>query len=290
MSKKTQKVKDKTEAILIINRYNEVKDKLNKLMYAFNISIETDTASRKLKKVFADLLDCEIDDICFNDYKPSKAGEKVCSYKYILGNANFENTKDLGDLRLISGSACFNESSVSDLKRLAYIGGSLDLRDSNVESFSNLHYIGRDLNMSCQPANKHSLVYNRTPQIDLGQLQHVGGDVDCRFSRVESLKNLEYVGGNLNLSWSRDTKELGKLTYVGGDLKIFQTEIKSLGSLNFVGGNAEIGCEVEDLGGLKYVVGKCTFFRDTANEDFDLSKMFIGGDALDKRRYLYRYY
>jgi hypothetical protein len=51
----------------------------------------------------------------------------------------------------------------------------------------------------------------------LGQLERVDGDINLRYSNIESLGNLTLIGGKLTL---RDTKiiNLGNLKFVGGDL------------------------------------------------------------------------
>ena len=53
-------------------------------------------------------------------------------------------------------------------------------------------------------------------------------------TEIQSLENLEYVGGNLNLN-STPIQSLGNLEYVGYDLDLRWCSIKSLGNLQYVG-------------------------------------------------------
>jgi hypothetical protein len=54
-------------------------------------------------------------------------------------------------------------------------------------------------------------------------------------SPIESLGNLQSVGGNLYLRYT-PIKSLGNLQYVGGNLDLYNTPIESLGNLQSVGG------------------------------------------------------
>jgi hypothetical protein len=70
----------------------------------------------------------------------------------------------------------------------------------------------------------------------LGNLQSVGGYLYLTGSNIESLGNLQSVGGYLYLTGS-NIESLGNLQSVGGNLDLNSTKIESLGNLQSVGGN-----------------------------------------------------
>ena len=85
-----------------------------------------------------------------------------------------------------------------------------------------------------------NLLLSRSKIQTLGNLVRVEGDLDLESCQnLESLENLEYVGGYLYLSES-DIKSLGNLEYVGNHLNISRTNIESLGNLEYVGGHLDI--------------------------------------------------
>ena len=95
---------------------------------------------------------------------------------------------------------------IKSLGKLTKINGHLNL-DENLEDLGELNFIKTDL--WCNSSN--SLLKT------LGKLERVDGDVNLRYSNIESLGNLSFVGGKLTL---RDTNiiDLGNLKFVGGDL------------------------------------------------------------------------
>ena len=72
---------------------------------------------------------------------------------------------------------------------------------------------------------------------DLGNLVGVEGDLDLSWSSIQSLGDLEFVDGYLDLWYCQNIKTLGKLKKVGVDLVLNFTQVKSLGDLVEVGGN-----------------------------------------------------
>ena len=72
----------------------------------------------------------------------------------------------------------------------------------------------------------------------LGMLEHVDGDlmVDDDHTSLRSLSNLEFVKGELDLSYSK-VASLGNLKHVGLDLDLRGTNITDLGKLEHVGGD-----------------------------------------------------
>jgi hypothetical protein len=101
------------------------------------------------------------------------------------------------------------------------------------------------------------------------------GLIDIKF---ETLGNLEYVGGSLNLQDCFNLKSLGKLKHVGSWLDLYGCEnLKSLGNLEYVGGNLNLyGCEnLQSLGNLEHVGGWLSLSRTP------LSKKYIREEIRD---------
>ena len=67
----------------------------------------------------------------------------------------------------------------------------------------------------------------------------IGGNLDLRYSSIESLGNLISVGGNLYLAYT-PIKSLRNLTSVDGNLDLSHSSIESLGNLTSVGGNLNL--------------------------------------------------
>ena len=80
-------------------------------------------------------------------------------------------------------------------------------------------------------------------------------DLNLKNTQIESLENLQSVGGNLNLS-DTEIKSLGILQSVGGNLGLGNTSIESLGNLQYVGGGLYLGnTPIKSLGNLQSVEG-----------------------------------
>ena len=73
----------------------------------------------------------------------------------------------------------------------------------------------------------------------LGNLQSVGGYLNLKGTNIESLGNLKSVGGSLDL-YGTNIESLGKLESVGGYLNLCKTNIESLGNLEYVGGELDL--------------------------------------------------
>ena len=111
----------------------------------------------------------------------------------------------------------------------------------------------------------------------LGNLKTIGGDADFRYSKVESLGNLESIGGGADFSDSEITS-LGNLKSIGGDAYFRDSKVKSLGNLESIGGYAYFKySEVTDLGNLESIGGDADF-RDSEITSLGNLKS-IGGDA-----------
>jgi hypothetical protein len=71
---------------------------------------------------------------------------------------------------------------------------------------------------------------------DLGNLVGVVGGLYLVNSSIESLGELEFVGGRFSLYGCKNIKTLGKLKKVEGGLSLSYSSIQSLGELEFVEG------------------------------------------------------
>jgi len=80
-------------------------------------------------------------------------------------------------------------------------------------------------------------LYVRQDISDLGNLVGVVGDLFLDNSSIESLGDLEFVGGDFSLAYCRKIKTLGKLKKVKYNLWLNQSSIESLDDLEFVGGD-----------------------------------------------------
>ncbi len=101
---------------------------------------------------------------------------------------------------------------------------------------------------------------------DLGNLKRIKedfliwGDIP---SKLYSLENLEFVGGDLNLKRS-NIVDFGKLNYVGGNLNLRHRNPFPLGNLKLIGGNLLLSKNANarwDLSGIR-VGGKVKYFND----------------------------
>ena len=96
----------------------------------------------------------------------------------------------------------------------------------------------------------------------LGNLQSVGGDLALSFSKIKSLGDLQSVGGTLFLT-DTNIKDLGNLQSVGSDLNLYNSNIESLGNLVSVGGYLFLrNSNIESLGNLQSVGGDL-YLRNT---------------------------
>lgn len=153
----------------------------------------------------------------------------------------------------------YRESDNSSTYTLAFgkVNGSLRISiDDKFESLGNIEEITNDLTF------KESSVKS------LGQLKKVGGSIYIRqfdppFTNLESLDNLEFVGGNLILKGS-PLKDLGKLKFVGGKLNLRKTNITSLGLLEYVGEDLFLPKSLKGIRDLERIIvlGNLKFFSN----------------------------
>ena len=77
----------------------------------------------------------------------------------------------------------------------------------------------------------------------LGNLQSVGGYLDLRGTKIESLGNLQSVGGNLNLNNTK-IESLGNLQYVEGQLYLNRTPLSKITTEKEIRNQVEVGGEI----------------------------------------------
>jgi len=81
------------------------------------------------------------------------------------------------------------------------------------------------------------------------------GNLDLNFSWVETLGELNYVGGNLH-ALQTELVNLGNLKKVGGNFSLRHSNVTSLENLEFVGGDLQVTFSpIESFGKLKSVGG-----------------------------------
>jgi hypothetical protein len=80
-------------------------------------------------------------------------------------------------------------------------------------------------------------LHRRQDISDLGNLVGVEGDLTLARSTIESLGELQFVGGMFLLYGCQNIKTLGNFKRVEGTLRLTNSSIESLGDLEFVGKN-----------------------------------------------------
>jgi hypothetical protein len=84
---------------------------------------------------------------------------------------------------------------------------------------------------------------------------YIDGNLNLKYSNIESLGNLVRVKGNLNL-WGSNIESLGNLVRVDGWIELAKSKIESLGNLEYVEDNLILfRSNIKSLGNLKYVGG-----------------------------------
>ena len=118
-------------------------------------------------------------------------------------------------------------------------------------------------------------LFNRKDIFDLGNLVRVYGDLDLRYTPIESLGILRYVGSNLYLTTS-PIESLGNLEYVGDNLYLRWSTIQSLGNLKHVGGRLYLqNTPIQSLGNLQHVGGTIYLSRNHQIPEEQLTKFKI---------------
>jgi hypothetical protein len=114
---------------------------------------------------------------------------------------------------------------------------------------------------------------------DLGNLVGVEGYLYLVDSSIESLGELEFVGGSFSLFGCKNIKTLGKLKKVDGVLNLGRSSIESLGELEYVRGYLALhGCQnITTLGKLKKVEGDLYINRISISQS-ELDNVEVIGD------------
>jgi GNAT superfamily N-acetyltransferase len=165
----------------------------------------------------------------------------------------FQGLKDLGQLKSIEGSRdnrILMHDSVEKIEGLEYVGGDLTLVGKNIKSLGSIKTITGDLNGDFNPKFE-----------SLGELEEVGA-LNINFEYLTSLGNLKRItNGGLDIRSKYRLQSLGDLEYVGGDLTIRKTI--DLGNLKEVNGDLVIDADIQSLGQLESVAGDLEFERIT---------------------------
>lgn len=114
------------------------------------------------------------------------------TYRHSLAFYKSDGLKDLGDIKRIKGSLGLSECSIKSLGKLKRIDGGMwiaqETEPCDLEDLGELEHVGKDLNLK------------NTNVTRLNKLKHVGGNLVLRDLKVEDFGSLEYVGGNILLS------------------------------------------------------------------------------------------
>lgn len=127
-----------------------------------------------------------------------------------------------GSIEEIGGSAHLSSSSSASLGNLKVVHGYLSL-PKNIRNTGNLTSVGDSV-----------FIMREIESID--NLEYVGGDITISSPLLSSLGNLKYVGGDIEFSSSSKIKTLGKLEHVGGRVDVIARDnIEDIGALSSVG-------------------------------------------------------
>ena len=205
-------------------------------------------------------------------------------------NEYYEKGDIVNDYRLLSPSTIYYIGNMgyfelsrlnlkfSDLTKLKLISGDLSLASNDeITDLGNIEYVGGDVSLINQFTDKNT---------SIGKLKYIGGALNFNFANVESLNNLESVGGILVLK--RITKDLGKLKKVGG-LQINSCDDNfSLGMLEEIEGDLQILNFSVDInfGNLKTIGGSLvannTIITDLKNLESVGGDFNIAGSKIKK--------
>ena len=110
------------------------------------------------------------------------------------------------------------------------------------------------------------------------------------FSCLNSLGNLEKVGGEVNLRYS-NINNLGALKKVGGKFSLRDTKINSLGVLQYVGGDLFLPKRLQGTLDFSSIIvkGKIRYWNDSKNTKVIISKEKLGLTNYQKGVPFWRY-
>ncbi len=204
------------------------------------------------REELAEEFNCKPSEICIGDYIARDTGDKVCPYKVITGFANFEGSdvESLGKLEVVIGKKLHNaQGDFTDMKKYP-IYYAFNIRGSKIT--------------------------------DLGNLRIVYGTFGIN-NEIKSLKNLTFLGSNLNINNS-NLRDLGNLEVVEGMLSLLDDSkpchVTSLGKLRHVRRLVINSASLMDFGDLKEA--KHISFGPNRNEE--LFELFNKEFAYIKKR------
>lgn len=90
--------------------------------------------------------------------------------------------------------------------------------------------------------------------IDDDVYRYVFGDVDFKHYQKPTIKNVEYIYGDVNLN--NNIQSLGSLTFINGSMTIEGKTFKDFGNLKYIKGNLILkNVEIESLNNIEYIGG-----------------------------------
>lgn len=151
--------------------------------------------------------------------------------------------EDLGNLKHVGKNAFLSGAGISTLSKLEHVGTCLYANNTKVNSLGNLKTVGQYLDLSGTKVKEidrfddtdchFGLAYNHMES--LGAIVHAGG-FNLVNTTMESLGKLEKVDYDF-LGKGLDTQSLCNLKYVGGTLDLRDSAIEDFGMLRYVGEN-----------------------------------------------------
>ncbi|MBW3517894.1 hypothetical protein [Flavobacterium sp. NKUCC04_CG] len=162
---------------------------------------------------------------------------------------SIEQLKNIVKSNKINCDIIIRGEQIKSLGDIEQINGFLGISDSNIEDLGNLVSIQKDFWIS-----SHTVL-----------------------SKLTSLNNLEYVGGDLSLRYT-NIKKLGNLKNVQGKLSLRDTQIECLGILEYVGGDLYLPKKLENIIDTSRieVKGKIRFWNDSKIKKDILDKNELG--------------
>jgi hypothetical protein len=166
-------------------------------------------------------------------------------------------------------SDIFTQTDLSKLTKSGIINEDIILRGEHLKVLNNVEKIKGFLGIS--DSNLESL----------GDLKEITGDFwissHTVFSRLTSLRELEKVGGNLNLRYS-NVIDLSALKEVGGNLSLRDTSIEDISNLTHVGGDLYLPKRLQDKLDISKITvnGKVRYWNDNKTKKNIIPKEELG--------------
>lgn len=217
-----------------------------------------------------------IDAICKKyDYKPYNIYKDPTytidsEHKYALTNIDIDNNVRNIDFNI---EKVLGDVNVTELEPRPYNSGrnmDIDYEYETLDSFDSLKFIGGNLKLGFRDYDKaKSQIRN------LGGVEFIGGDLSGS-TNLESIGNLKHVGGNMNIANSY-VRTLGDLEYVGGKLSVGKN-LKDFGKIERVGALFVKEGNYKSLGNIKYIDGDAEFKFSSIDTLGNVER--IGGDMV----------